>query len=387
MVRIDEQQKELRKELRSFVENNIMPWAEELDQSGVFPKELFRQLGRQGYLDMSIYNQRPDSRYNTVESTIIIEEIARGLPSLALSVSPHVHCMNLIALYGTEKLKSRLLSDALNGDIMFGFAISEASGGSEALAIDTTATFVGDGWILNGEKCWITNAGVADGYIVAAKNAYSGKYRDVSLFYVDANNPGLDDKSRIALTGMNNSPTGNIRLTNCKVSAECLVGKENEAYNIVKVLLNEGRLQMSALAVGMAQSSMESTIEHTSTSGRYGHNLASYQGVSFQVARMYEKIFMARNSLYAVADMFQNQQRATMEVAALKLFSAEMCMGVCRSAVQLHGARGLKKFSTVERNFRDCQVLTITEGSSEICQLIISGKLYHSYLDGNKALL
>ena len=92
---------------------------------------------------------------------------------------------------------------------------------------------------------------------------------------------------------------------------------------------------------------------------------------------MYEKIFMAKNSLYAVAEMFQSQQRATMEVAALKLFSSEMCMEVCRSAVQLHGAKGLSRFSVVERNFRDCQALTIAEGSSEICQIIISGKLYH----------
>lgn len=297
---------------------------------------------------------------------------------MALSISPHIQCMNLIALHGSRELKERVLPGALSGELLFAFALSEASGGSEALAIDTTASYVGDGWVLNGEKCWITNAGTANGYIVAAKSAQSSRYRDVSLFYVDAGTPGIEDIKRVPLTGMNNSPTGSIRLNNCKVSTQCLVGRENEAYPLMKVLLNEGRLDMAALAVGMAQGSMENTISHTSTSGRYGRNLASYQGVSFQVARMYEKIFMARNSLYTVADMFQNQQRATMEVAALKLFSSEMCLEVCRSAAQLYGARGFSRFSPVERNLRDCQMLTIAEGSSEVCQIVISGKLYHS---------
>lgn len=377
MFCLNDKQTKLREELRAFVEDNLSPQAVELEDSGAFPRELFRRLGRQGYLDMCFYHQRPDAAYGSVESTIILKEIARGLPSLALSISPHIQCMNLIALYGTPGLKARLLPHALSGDILFGFAISEDSGGSEALAIDTTASFVGDGWVLNGNKCWITNASAADGYIVAAKSARSGKYRDVSLFYVSADTPGLDDKLRAQLTGMRNSPTGSLVLNNCKVPSECLVGKENEAYSLMKVLLNEGRLNMAALAVGMAGASMECAIRHTSSSGRYGRNLASYQGVSFQVARMYEKIFMAKNSLYAVAEMFQSQQRATMEVAALKLFSSEMCMEVCRSAVQLHGAKGLSRFSVVERNFRDCQALTIAEGSSEVCQIIISGKLYH----------
>lgn len=378
MFQLSQRQKELRSELRSFVDNNIIPQAETHELSGGFPKSLFLQLGKQGYLDLNFYHLRPEAKYGSIESTIIMEEIARGLPSMALSISPHIQCMNLIALHGSRELKERVLPGALSGELLFAFALSEASGGSEALAIDTTASYVGDGWVLNGEKCWITNAGTADGYIVAAKSAQSSRYRDVSLFYVDAGTPGIEDIKRVPLTGMNNSPTGSIRLNNCKVSAQCLVGRENEAYPLMKVLLNEGRLDMAALAVGMAQGSMESTISHTSTSGRYGRNLASYQGVSFQVARMYEKIFMARNSLYTVADMFQNQQRATMEVAALKLFSSEMCQEVCRSAAQLYGARGFSRFSPVERNLRDCQMLTIAEGSSEVCQIVISGKLYHS---------
>lgn len=378
MFQLTQQQKDLRKELRAFVDKEIIPQAEALDASREFPRKIFKLLGKMGYLDLSFYNLRPQARYGSIESMIIMEEIARGLPSMALSMSPHVQCMNLIALYGSSALRSRIVSPALAGDILLGFAITEPGGGSEALCIDTKASFDGDSWVLNGEKCWITNAGAADGYIVAAKSSLSDRYREVSLFYVDASTPGLDDNLRVPLTGMNNSPTGTVRLNNCRVPAYCLVGRENDAYGLMKILLNEGRLDMAALAVGMAQGAMECAIRHTGSNGRFGRNLSSYQGVSFQVARMYEKIFMTRNSLYAVADMFQNQQRASMEVAALKLFSSEMCIEVCRSSVQLHGARGLSQYTDVERYMRDCQMLTIGEGSSEVCQIVISGKLYHA---------
>lgn len=378
MFQLTQQQKDLRKELRAFVDKEIIPQAEALDASREFPRKIFKLLGKMGYLDLSFYNLRPQARYGSIESMIVMEEIARGLPSMTLSMSPHVQCMNLIALYGSSALRSRIISPALAGDILLGFAITEPGGGSEALCIDTKASFDGDSWVLNGEKCWITNAGAADGYIVAAKSSLSDRYREVSLFYVDASTPGLDDNLRVPLTGMNNSPTGTVRLNNCRVPAYCLVGRENDAYGLMKILLNEGRLDMAALAVGMAQGAMECAIRYTGSNGRFGRNLSSYQGVSFQVARMYEKIFMTRNSLYAVADMFQNQQRTSMEVAALKLFSSEMCIEVCRSSVQLHGARGLSQYTDVERYMRDCQMLTIAEGSSEVCQIVISGKLYHA---------
>ncbi len=378
MFQLNEQQKKLRQELRDFVDHEILPHAAAHEQSKAFPKDLFRRLGELGYLDLVFYHQRPGARYDCVESMIILEEIARGLPSMALSMSPHVQCMNLIALYGTESLRERVLPGALRGNAPLGFALSEAIGGSDALGIDTVAAHDGDAWILNGEKCWITSAGVASGYIIAAKSATSGRSRDVSLFYVDASTPGLEDGERAMLTGMNNSPTGIIRLNNCRIPADCLVGRENDAYGLLKVLLNEGRLDMAALGVGVAQGAMECAIRHSSRSGRYGRNLASYQGISFQVARMYEKIFVARSTLYHVASLFDSQERVSMEVAALKLFASEMCCSVTRAAVQVHGARGLKQYSDVERYFRDAQMLTIGEGSSEVCQIVISGKLYHS---------
>lgn len=378
MFQLNGQQKQLRQELRSFVEREILPHRDSYEQSRIFPRELFLKLGKEGYLDLTFQHKRPDARYGGIESSLIIEEISRGLPSMGLSMSPHVQCQNLLALYGSRRLREQVVPAAMGGELLLGFALSEASGGSDALGIDTVAAYDGDGWVLDGEKCWITNAGAADGYVIAAKSARSGRYRDVSLFYVDARTPGLDDSFRASLTGMNNSPNGTIRLKRCRVPADCLIGRENDAYGLIKVLLNEGRLNMSALGVGIAQGAMELAVRFTDSHGRFGRNLASYQGVSFQAARMYEKVFVARNALYAVADLLENQQHASMEVAAVKLFATEMCLEVCRAAVQLHGARGLSQDSAVDRYWRDAQMLTIGEGTSEICQIVISGKLYHA---------
>lgn len=377
---LKEKEKILRREVREFADRELLPLATELESNRQFPKALFSRIGELGYLDLSYFNRRETALHNTKESMIILEEIARGLPSMTLSMSPHVQCMNLIAIYGTESLKKKIIPACLNGSLLLGFALSEAGGGSDALGIDTVARRDGDGWVLNGEKCWITNLGAAGGYVVAARSANSGRSRDVSLFYVDAAAPGLDTNGRIMITGMNNSPVGNLKMQNCRVPFECLIGKENDAYPLIKILLNEGRLDMAALAVGIAQGAMECAVQYTSRAGRYGRTLSSYQGISFPVAKMYEKIFVARSCLYHVADMCDAQEKATMEVAALKLFTSEMCCEVCKNAMQVHGARGMQQYSDVERYFRDAQMLTIGEGSSEVCQIVISGKLYHADL-------
>lgn len=375
---MEEKLEKLKNEVRAFADHELLPQANALDSGAVYPAAILTRLGEAGYLDLNFYHQRPDAKHNALESAIILEELSRGLPSMALNISPHIQCMNLIALYGSARLCREVVPAALRGDALLGFALTEAVGGSDALGIDTTAARDGDGWLLNGEKCWITNAGAAAGYIVAAKSAFSGRSRDVSLFYVPADTPGLDDRERVMLTGMRNSFTGAVRLTNCHVPADALVGRENDAYGLIKVLLNEGRFNMAALGVGIAQGAMECAIRHSSRSGRYGRNLASYQGVSFPVARMYEKIFTTRCTLHHVARMFDAQERATMEAAALKLHASEMCCSVTRDALQIHGARGLSQYSDVERYFRDAQMLTIGEGTSEVCQIVISGKLYRS---------
>lgn len=377
MFELTVQQKELRKEIREYTDREIWPQVAALRTSQSFPTGIFRRLGDLGYLDLSFFHQPEGVKYSCIDSIIILEELARRFPSLSLSLSPHIQSVNLLRLFASERLKSTVVPLCLKGELLLGFAITEANGGSDVLNIDTLATHDGSGWILNGEKCWVTNAGAAGGYIVAAKSSLSNHSRDVSLFYVSADTPGLDDSNRMQMTGMSNSPLGQIRLDQCRIPEDCLIGEKDNAYRLIKILLNEGRLDMAAVAVGTAQGALECAVSHGNASRRYGRKLASYQGISFQTARMYERIFVARSTLYHVSSLFEHQETASMETAALKLFATETCIDVCRTAVHLLGAKGLAKNCDVEAYLCDSQMLTMAEGSSEVCQIIISDKLFH----------
>lgn len=378
MLFLSDEQLAFKKELRDFTDAEIRPAAGELEKSGAFPRTLYTRLGSLGYLDANFALGRPGAKHNVLEGVIIIEEISRGLASLGLIISPHVQCCDLVATAGSENLRREVLQPALRGEKLLAFALSEESGGSDALGIDTTAVRSGESWILNGKKCWITNAGVADGYVVGAKSPASGRSRSVSLFYVDRSAPGFSVCEQDSMVGMHNSPTGSILLDDCVIPADCLIGSENDAYPLIKTLLNVGRLNMAAVALGIAQAAMEASIAYTSTIGQYGRSLSSYQAIAFMVADMYTKITAARNSLYHVASLFEAGKPATTEVAALKLYATEMCCEVCKTARQVHGANGLKTGSEVERCFRDAQLLTIAEGSSEICRIVVSNALYRA---------
>ncbi len=378
MLILSDKELALKNEVRSFTEAEIRPAAAELDRSGAFPRSLYAKLGEAGYLDASFALGRAGARYNALEGSIIIEEISRGLASLGLIVSPHYQCCDLIAAAGSAALRARALPDAIAGRKVLAFALSEDSGGSDALGIDTTAVRTPDGWILNGKKCWITNAGVADGYVVAAKSPASGRSRSVSLFYVDSSAPGFSAMENDRMVGMRSSPMGSILLDDCLIPADCLIGPENDAYPLIKVLLNVGRIDMAAIAVGVSQAAMEAAIGFTSTIGQYGRSLSSYQAISFAVADMYTKITASRSSLYHTACLLQAGRPVTTESAALKLYATEMCCDVCKSARQVHGANGLKGGSEIERCFRDAQMLTVAEGTSEICRIVVSNALYRA---------
>jgi len=378
MYLLSEEQLAFKKELRAYCDAEIRPAAEELDRAGAFPRSLFARAGELGYLDISFSPARAGAKYGALAGTIILEEFSRGLPALSLAMSPHSQCCDIIAAAGTETLRRRALGPATRGAAVLAFALSEPSGGSDALGIDTTAVRRGGEWILNGRKCWITNAPVADGYIVAARSPAAGRSRSVSLFYVDRAAPGLTVYPAEEMIGVRCSPTSAIEMDDCRIPADCLVGEESSAYPLIKTMLNVGRLNMSALAVGISQAAMEATLRSTSVIGQYGRSLSSSQAVSFKVADMYSGIAMSRNSLYHVAALMEAGKPVTTDVAALKMFSTERCGEICAAARQLHGAKGLTTGSEVDRCFRDAQFLTIGEGTSEICRIVVSKALYRT---------
>jgi alkylation response protein AidB-like acyl-CoA dehydrogenase len=380
MFMLNENQRALQRQVRAFVDREVAPAAARLDASKEYPRELIARIGELGFCALPFPGELGGGGLGAVEGAIVLEELSRGMGSLGFILCAHMlQCCFAMKDAVSPEQKESWLMPAIACRKLLTLALSEERGGSDALGLDTIAARQTDGsWILNGSKCWITNAGVADGYIVGAKTNLNSRSRSVSLFYVDSRAQGVDDSERVDMIGLNNSPTGTVRFTNCRLPAGALIGEENEGYRVLKDALNWGRLALGAVSVGMAQSALEHATEFSLRRGNYDRSISSYQGVSFPIAEMYTKITVARNMLYHVAEIMGAGERSTMEAAALKLFASEMCLDVCREAVLIHGGRGFKSHSDMERILRDAQLLTVAEGTSQICKVVISNGIYNT---------
>ena len=233
--------------------------------------------------------------------------------------------------------------------------------------------------MINGSKSWITASGKADGYLAAARTALTGRSRDISLFYVDAQAEGLTADTGSPMIGLNSCPTGRVSFRNCRIPAGNMIGEENGGYALLKPTLQLDRLAVAAIAAGIAGRALELANDYSTATGKYGRNLSSYQGIAFMLAEMYAKLSASRCMLYCAAEQYDAKERgAAADVAAAKLMSTELACEICKSARQIHGANGLSADFEVDRCFRDAQMLTIAEGTSEICKIIISNAVINA---------
>lgn len=373
MYYLNDEQIKLRKEIREFVDNEISPHAASLDAAGTYPRDLVQRISELGYCSFPFPKAHGGAGLGVTESLIFLEEISRGMASLGFIFCAHMLpcCYNLESIVNTDQ-REQWLIPAIKGEKILTFAITEEKGGSDAFGIETMAERCSGGWRLNGSKCWITNAGIADGYIITAKTSASSRSRNISMFFVDAKTEGLKIDERESMVGLNNSPMGTVRFVDCLLPADALIGDEGNSYGPVKMALNLGRLGLAAVSIGMAQSAFEHAVKFASSRGDYGRAIFSYQGVNFPIAEMYSNITIARNMLYHIAAMVEAGDKITLETAALKLFSSEMCQKICKDAVLIHGGAGFRSSCDIERMLRDSQLLSVAEGTSQICKVIIS---------------
>lgn len=373
MYCFNERQLELKKRVREFVEQEVIPVSSELDRSAVFPSRLVARCGELGFVDKELMQ---NGRYSASEVCVILEELARGSASLALALIPHYLACDIMQSAANPEMRQRELEPGFRLERLFAYAISEASGGSDVLGIDTTAIALDKEWILNGSKSWITSMGAADAYLIAARTSLNGRSRNVSLFCVDASAPGLILGESESMIGLSGSPIGTVRFENCRIPLDCIVGTENDGYRLLKPTLNLGRLAVAAVASGISSRALELATGYAGVTGKYGRSLSSYQGISFMLAEMYAKLAASQSMVYCAAGRYDSGDRHTAaDVAAAKLMSTEFACEVSRCARQIHGAYGLSRASEVDRCFRDAQMLTIAEGTSEICKIIISSSV------------
>ena len=373
---LTEEQELVRGVAREFAQKEVAPLAKQLDATAEFPWEWVKRCAELGFLGVSIPEQYGGVGADVLTEALVIEEIAKESGSLALIIDAHTSlgCMPLL-FEGTEEQKQKYLVPAAKGEKLMSFGLTEPSAGSDAGSSKTTAVLDGDEWVINGSKCWITNIGAAEIYIVTAKTDPEKGNRGISAFIIESGTPGFEVGKPEKKMGLNNSATGELFFKNCRIPKENLLGKLNRGFPLFLKSLDEGRIAISAMAVGMAQGALDRSVAYAKERVQFGRPIAQFQAIAFYIAEMTMQVELARTMLYRVAKMRDQELPFTHEAAILKLYSSEMCCWVCDKAVQIHGGNGYSRQFDVERFMRDSKVLTIGEGTSEVCKLVISGRV------------
>lgn len=370
---LTEEHELMRNIAREFAKNEVAPVTKKLDQAHEFPHELVKRCAELNFLGIPIPEEYGGAGADSISECLIIEEIAKENGSLALIIDAHTSlgCMPLL-LAGTEEQKQKFLVPAAKGEKLMSFGLTEPGSGSDAAASKTVAVLDGDEWVINGSKCWITNVGVAEIYIITAKTDPDKGARGISAFIVEKGMTGFELGKMEKKLGLHSSNTGELIFRNCRVPKENMIGGLGKGFQLFMKGLDEGRIAISAMAVGMAQGALDRAVAYAKERIQFGKPIAEHQAIAFYIADMATEIELARTMLYRVAAMRDAGVPFTQEAAMLKLFSSEMCVRVCDKAVQIHGGNGYSQDFEVERFYRDAKLLTIGEGTSEICKIVIS---------------
>ena len=367
----------IRKLAKGFAEKEFTKeLLDEVEKSETFPEELLQKMAKAGFfgvkIDKSLGGQGADAR----SYVIVMEEIAKvsGVASIYVS-SPNSLSGGPILMAGNAEQKEKYLTPVVRGEKKMVFALTEPGAGSDAGSITTTAVADGDYYILNGRKCFITMSPFSDYAVVFAKTTPNIGTKGVTAFIVDMKAEGVSCGKPEDKMGIIGCATSDIILENVRVHKSDRLGMEGKGFKIAMATLDTGRLGVAAQSIGVASGCLEETIKYMKERKQFGRKLADFQALSFMVADMATKLEAAKQLTYRAAYLMDTKQDATMAASMAKYYSSEVCNEIAAKCVQLHGGYGFIKDYKIERMFRDCRVFTIYEGTSQVQQMVISGKL------------
>ncbi len=375
---LSEEQSLLRDEVRRFAEEQIRPGVAERDRTHEFPSEIFESLGEMGLLGVLVDEEFGGAGLDASFYVIAVEELARVCPSVAVSMSvTNSVCCWPIDRFGSEDLKSRVLPPLATGRSIGGFGLTEPGSGSDAASMKTTAIRDNDDWILNGEKAWITNAGIADFYVVVARTDPDAGKAGLSAFVVSAVSDGLSIGPREEKLGLRASVTAGLRFDNCRVPNNNVLGKLGQGWQIVLATLDHSRLGIAAQAVGIHQRALELAVDYAQQRVQFGVPIAQHQAIRFKIAEMSTRLEASRVlTWYAAAS--EATKKAGRSAAQAKLFASLAANQACATSLQIHGGNGFSDEYEISKLYRDVRVTTIYEGTSEMQRLVIARHLTRS---------
>ena len=372
-IQLSEEQLLLQDSIRRFAEEVVKPRAKEIDHSGEFPLDLYRQAGELGLAGVFVPEEYGGSGMDVVSYCLVIEEISRVCANtgVILSVNNSLVC-DPILRFGNEEQKHKFLTPLASGQQLGCFALTEPGAGSDAAALRTTARRDGDSYVLNGNKIFITNATHADMALVFATVDPEKRHRGITAFLVPADTPGYSHGAAEFKLGVNASGTTELAFDNMRLPASYRLGEDGEGFKIAMATLDGGRIGIAAQAVGIARAAHEEALAYAQEREQFGSPLSAFQAIQFYLADMATELDAARLLTWKAAWIKDQGRRYTLEAAQAKLFSSEMAQRVTNKALQIHGGYGYTKEYNVERFFRDARITEIYEGTSEVQKMVIA---------------
>ncbi|MEG9461454.1 MAG: acyl-CoA dehydrogenase family protein, partial [Bacillus amyloliquefaciens] len=371
------EQQMVREMVRDFAKNEIAPKAHEVDQSAVFPIDTFKKIGELGLLGIPFPEEYGGAGGDTISYAAAVEEIGKACGSTGLSYAAAVSLgASPLYYFGTEQQKQEHLIPLASGKALGSFGLTEPNAGSDAGGTQTKAEKKGDDYVINGEKCWITNANYARTVIVTA---VTGKNSDgkpiISALIVPTDTPGFTITNPYDKMGVRGSDTAELVLEDVRVPADNLLGDPEKGFKQFLYTLDGGRISIAALAVGIAQGALEASLSYAKERKQFGSPISSFQAIQFKLADMAMEIDLARQMVLKAAWLKDQNLPFTKEAAFAKLYASEMAVRTCLQAIQIHGGSGYMKECGVERMLRDAKLMEIGEGTSEIQRMVIARQL------------
>lgn len=373
---LSEEHEMIRKMVRDFAGKEIAPTVEERDEEERFDREIFQKMAELGLTGIPWPEEYGGIGSDYVSYCIAIEELSRVCASTGVTLSAHTSLAGWpVYKFGTEEQKQKYLKPMAQGEKIGAYGLTEPGSGSDAGGMKTIARKVGNEYILNGSKIFITNAGIADVYIVIAVTDPLSRKNGITAFIIEKDFPGFSIGKKEKKLGIRSSPTAEIIFEDCRVPEENVLGKEGEGFKVAMMTLDGGRNGIAAQAVGIAQGALDAAVGYAKERQQFGKSISANQGISFKLADMATAIEASRLLTYQAAWLESNGLPYGKESAMSKLFASDTAMKVTTEAVQIFGGYGYTKDYPVERFMRDAKITQIYEGTNEIQRMVISGKL------------
>jgi alkylation response protein AidB-like acyl-CoA dehydrogenase len=363
----------VRRSVRAFCERELLPLAKDIDQEARFPWEVVEKMAALGFFGVQVPKALDGAGMDSLSYVIIVEEISRVCAGLGLCVTVH----NSVAVYplvafGNEAQKKRWVPPLARGEKIGAFCLTEPNAGSDAAGIEATARRDGDHYVVNANKLWVTNGGIADVCLVFLRTDPEAGHKGISVIIAERGTPGFVVGDLEDMCGMRANPVCSIRLNDCRIPAENLLGREGAGLGIGLAGLDTGRIGIAAQALGIAQAALDEAVKYAKQRYQFGKPISTKQSVQNMIADMATEVDAARLMVYRTALLRDEGAVFTKEAAMAKLYASEVAGRVTDAAVQIHGGYGYSKSYPVERYYRDARVTRIYEGTSEIHRMVIA---------------